>query len=52
MCGGAQSGAPVKCYYLDEDKERLRLDGDDDLMTLFEPVLRGDAREVELEVRA
>jgi hypothetical protein len=41
----------VKCYYRDEEKEKLRLDDDDDLYTLFEPVMRGDTREVELEVK-
>jgi hypothetical protein len=51
MCAGGTIGSQVKCYYRDEEKEKLRLDDDDDLYTLFEPVLRGATREVDLEVK-
>lgn len=51
MCAGGVTGSQVKCYYRDEEKEKLRLDDDDDLSTLFEPVIRGITREVELEVK-
>ncbi|KAJ9115263.1 hypothetical protein QFC20_001130 [Naganishia adeliensis] len=51
MCAGGSAGSQVKCYYRDEEKEKLRLDDDDDLYALFEPVMRGESREVELEVK-
>ncbi|KAJ9095625.1 hypothetical protein QFC21_005496 [Naganishia friedmannii] len=51
MCAGGVTGSQVKCYYRDEEREKLRLDDDDDLNTLFEPVIRGITREVELEVK-
>ncbi len=50
LCGGRREERPIKCYYRDEEKERLRLDADEDLITLFDPVISGLAREVELEV--
>lgn len=51
MCAGSSATSLVKCYYRDEEKEKLRLDDDDDLYALFEPVMRGESREVELEVK-
>lgn len=51
MCRGVQPGSQIKCYYTDEEDERLRLTGDDDLPYLLEPVLTGQAREVEIEVK-
>jgi hypothetical protein len=50
LCGGRREERPIKCYYRDEEQERLRLDADEDLITLFDPVVSGLAREVELEV--
>jgi cell division control protein 24 len=50
LCGGRREERPIKCYYRDEEQERLRLDADEDLLTLFDPVSSGLAREVELEV--
>lgn len=51
MCGGINPGAQIKCYYTDEDGERLRLTGDDDLPYLLEPVLTGLMKEVEIKVK-
>lgn len=50
-CVGSQSSGPLKCYYRDEDDDRLLLNSAEDLLSLFEPFVRGAAREVELEVK-
>jgi hypothetical protein len=42
----------LKCYYRDEDDDKLLLNSLDDVQTLFEPFVRGNSREVELEVKS
>lgn len=44
-------GGNLKCYYRDEDEDKLLLNSSDDVQTLFEPFVRGIKREVELEVK-
>lgn len=48
--GGTVTGV-LKCYYRDEDDDRLLLNSSDDVQTLFEPFMKGVRREVELEVK-
>jgi len=50
-CVGAPGSGVLKCYYRDDEDDRLLLNSSDDVQTLFEPFLKGSRREVELEVK-
>ena len=50
-CVGGAVSSVLKCYYRDEDDDRLLLNSSDDVQTLFEPFMKGVRREVELEVK-